>query len=57
VIESDASCEQAAPGADLEGGRELREETSTFLRHRLALRGGRRKPSSPLGVGCRDEHG
>ena len=36
-----ASCEHATPGADLEGSRELREETSTFLRNRLALRSGR----------------
>jgi len=52
-----ASCEQATPSANLEGGRELHEETSTSLHHSLALRSGRKKPSSPLRVGCRAEHG
>ena len=46
-----ASCEQATPSADLEGGQELLEKTSSFLHRCLASWSGRRKPPSLLDVG------
>ena len=48
-----ASCEQVALGIDLECGRELHEETLTFLHHRLVSRSDWRNHSSPLQAGCK----